>query len=583
MIRFFITTFVVISVTMTSKGSSPLCPINTLLTTPSVSNDSLTLATANESYRQLQLLKAGNVSEASLYPTVYQCYKNNSAALGITRQNTPEYQKYKNVLRDISRYLEAGAFYYSAQNNSEELAKFARAYIDIHLMPEFKDESLPRDSNSFPSLVYIAASGAYNAQDFHNATKYFKLFFTMNSDNSLREKVYMYMAQSCLKTGDYALVISTILNAIKEYPTNYNLLSFGIKACIDGGDAEHLQEFLTKALIVKPEEEQLLHIQAKLYEDKQEYLKALEIYRKLEEIKPNMLNVTQHTALCCYNLGIDYFNSAITESDEKTAKRFKRQANDYFASAIEKLEEVVAHDPTSEKYLKALAVAYGCLDEKEKFDELNSRISKLGKEPVPSTATLSFMNRNESNTIESQRSGNNIKNITNNEVPAYSVYAKEFVEEKLGKWARKGEFEKLDDYAARVNNVTIRSEYNKVCQEAQDEYLKLYSPKLRLKDLILKPYDAENEVYLIESSYGPIYLKVPIKDNEAELFKSNWAGIYFKAPQYYIANDKIRIASITFIAPYGKTYVYNTTDLLAYELPKINVDFETILHAINNN
>ncbi len=590
MLKFLITILFLISAAVMSMGStSQQTVVDTLSAadTPEdsleVSRDSLILANADESYRQLQLLRVEDAPESDLYPLVYQCYTDNVAALAITEEGSHEYQKCKSVLRDLNRYLEAGAFYYSAQNNSGSLIKFARAYIDIHLMPEFKGESLPRDPNSFPSLVYIAASGAYNGQDFNRAIEYFKLFFTVGGDENLREKVYMYMGQACLKTGNYALAINTMATAMKLYPENYHLISFGIKACIDGGHAESLQEFLDKAFAMKPDDEQLLNIQAKLYEDEQEYLKALEIYRKLDEMKPNTLSVAQHTALCYYNLGVGYFNNAIMEADSKVTKRLKRQSNDYFSSAIEKLEEVVANDPMSEKYLKALAVSYGCLDEQEKFEELNARIAALGKEPVSSFNMPPLVSYNESNTVNYQRSGNALTASAGNDAPVYSVYAKEFVEKKLAEWTRKGEFEKLDDYTARVNDVTIRSEYNKACREAQDEYLKLYASKLRLNDLTLKPYDAGNEVYLIESSYGPIYLKVPLKDNEAELFKANWAGIHFKAPQYYIANDEVRVASITFVAPYGKSYAYNTTDKLAYELPKVNVDFEAILHAANDD
>ncbi len=590
MLKFLITILFLISAAVMSMGStSQQTVVDTLSAadTPEdsleVSRDSLILANADESYRQLQLLRVEDAPESDLYPLVYQCYTDNVAALAITEEGSHEYQKCKSVLRDLNRYLEAGAFYYSAQNNSGSLIKFARAYIDIHLMPEFKGESLPRDPNSFPSLVYIAASGAYNGQDFNRAIEYFKLFFTVGGDENLREKVYMYMGQACLKTGNYALAINTMSTAMKLYPENYHLISFGIKACIDGGHAESLQEFLDKAFAMKPDDEQLLNIQAKLYEDEQEYLKALEIYRKLDEMKPNTLSVAQHTALCYYNLGVGYFNNAIIEADSKVTKRLKRQSNDYFSSAIEKLEEVVANDPMSEKYLKALAVSYGCLDEQEKFEELNARIAALGKEPVSSFNMPPLVSYNESNTVNYQRSGNALTASAGNDAPVYSVYAKEFVEKKLAEWTRKGEFEKLDDYTARVNDVTIRSEYNKACREAQDEYLKLYASKLRLNDLTLKPYDAGNEVYLIESSYGPIYLKVPLKNNEAELFKANWAGIHFKAPQYYIANDEVRVASITFVAPYGKSYAYNTTDKLAYELPKVNVDFEAILHAANDD
>ncbi len=545
-------------------------------------SDSLMQLKAAESYRQLTLMRNEGTSEADLYPVVYQCFTDNMALLSESEPGSALYQKSKSVLRDINRELEAGAFYYSGKGNSEELTRFATAYIDTQLQPAFKDETFQRDEASFPSLAYIAASGAYNRQDFNRAIDYFKLFFTTNGgDTSLREKVYMYMGQACLNTDRYGLAVNTMLDAIRQYPDNYHLISFGIKACIDGGHAEHLQQFLDKALAMKPDDTQLLNIQAKLYEDEQQYLKALDVYRRLDELKPNTLSVAQHTALCYYNLGVGYFNQAIMEDEEKAAKRLKRQSNDYFSSAIEKLEEVVANDPMSVKYLKALAVAYGCLDDKEKFDELNGRISALGQDPVASFSMPPLVAYNESNTTNYQRSGAAPVNESAGDAPVYSDFAKEFVEKRLAEWTRKGEFEKVDDYTRRVNDVTIRAEYDKACREAQEEYLEKYATRLRLNDLTLKPYDAGNEVYLIESSYGPIYLKVPLKDNEAELFKANWAGVHFKSPKYYIADDKVRVASITFVTPFGKSYEYNTADQLAYAPQKVNVDFQSILHNAN--
>ncbi len=104
MIRFFITTFVFISVAAMSKASMPQWTIDTLSsvsdtidTSIDYSTDSLTRATADESYRQLQLLRAENASEANLYPLVYQCYTDNVAALAISEEGTPEYQKCKSV------------------------------------------------------------------------------------------------------------------------------------------------------------------------------------------------------------------------------------------------------------------------------------------------------------------------------------------------------------------------------------------------------------------------------------------------------------------------------------------------------
>lgn len=542
-------------------------------------SDSLIAVKADESYRDIVRLKSADTPPEVLYPKIYACFTDNFDVLSRFRPDSPEFARARNVLRDINPDLEAGAFHYSSLNNSAQLTKFAMALLDTQLHPAFAGHAFRRDEQTFPSIVYIAASGAYNSGDFPRAIEYFKLFFTCG-DNPMREKVYMYMGQACINAGQYDLAVNSMHDAMKLYPENYHLISFGIKACIDGGHAERLQEFLDAALRMRPDDEQLLSIQGKLLEDEQQYLKALDIYRRLDEMKPNNMSVAQHTALCYYNLGVGFFNQAIMESDEKGAKRLKRQSNDYFSSAIEKLEEVVANIPTSVKYLKALAVAYGCIDDKEKFDELNNRIQALGQDPVAGFSMPPIVAYSEQNTTNYQRAG-----VASSEAaadaPLYSDFAKDFVEKKLSAWTRKGEFEKIEDYQKRVNDLTIKAEYDKACAEAQAEYLEKYARALRLNDLTLRPYDAGNEVYLIDSSYGPIYLKVPLADNQAELFKSNWAGVHFQAPRFYIADNEVRVAQITFVTPYGKRYTYDTTDNLAYQQQLVDVDFDAILRQAN--
>ena len=125
----------------------------------------------------------------------------------------------------------------------------------------------------------------------------------------------------------------------------------------------------------------------------------------------------------------------------------------------------------------------------------------------------------EKNTANYSRTGEDMAAASSSDVPLYSDFARDYVEKALSKWIEKGEFEKVEDYQKRVNDATIKVEYDKACAAAQNEYLEKYARMLRLNDLTLRPYDATNEVYLIDSSYGPIYLNVPLKDNEAALFK----------------------------------------------------------------
>ncbi|MDE5786476.1 MAG: caspase family protein, partial [Duncaniella sp.] len=119
--------------------------------------------------------------------------------------------------------------------------------------------------------------------------------------------------------------------------------------------------------------------------------------------------------------------------------------------------------------------------------------------------------------------------------------------------------------------------YQRLLSEAGENYLREYGNHLRLTDIKLMPYDATNETFLIETSYGPIYLHVPLKDREAEQFKSNFASITFRNPTYFIDENSVKIASIVFSLN-GKTYNYDNQRARDYAgTPDIAIDFASIL------
>ena len=165
------------------------------------------------------------------------------------------------------------------------MSKFARAYVDIQLMPDFKDLNWRRDSN-FPNVVYICASDAYNKKDFERAIDYFRLYFSTGAE-TYREKVYMFMGQACINAKKYDLGVAAMTEGARIYPRNDKIVGLGLQACIDGGHGEYIQDFLNKALAINPDDESLLNIQGRLYEDEGNYQAAVNIFARLDQMKPN--------------------------------------------------------------------------------------------------------------------------------------------------------------------------------------------------------------------------------------------------------------------------------------------------------
>lgn len=527
---------------------------------------------AEETYKRLRTMRFDGFDEKDYYPIVYDCYQANLKVIDSIPDN-PRMPASKAVLIDIYKDLLDGAYFYSAAGNSRELTKYAQAYLDVMDLDCMQGENFFRDMRSLPTIAYNAASGAYNNKDFDRAIRYFDTFLSTGSENQ-RENIYMYLGQACIFAKQYEHGMKSMAEGMILYPANYNMITLGLQCCIEGGHGEMIQHFLDKAILLKPDDEQLLNIQGQLFEDNQDFKSALEVFGRLNEMKPNNMSIVKHMALNFFNLGVYYYNDAIMQEEEKAAKRSKRQSNAYFDEAAAKFEEILANDPLSVKYMKALAVTYGCTGRTEKFDEINNRIRALGYEPEKSVmpSMVAFKEDNSANFASTGGTS-----VALGEVPPYSEFGRTYVTDGLAKWAQRGTFEKIDAYTARVNDVNAQAEYQRLCMEAEQEYIKKYGRNLRINDLKLAKYDPDNETYLITSDYGDIALHVPMKGNEAELFNSSWNSISLRAPKFYIKNDKTQLASITFVTNTGKSYTYDADDAATYAYTDVTVDFNAII------
>lgn len=534
---------------------------------------------ATSSFKRLVEMKYASASPDSIYPLAMAVYDRSIVALDQVDKYSDHWYKVKNVLRQLDADLEDGAFYYSSKDDNDKKGLFAQTYLDIQLMEIFKGEVWPRDS-SYPAMAYIAASRAYNNKEYERAIEYFNIYFS-TGETKQREQVYVFMGQACLNSKKYDLAVTAMAEAVKLYPLNLQLLKIAISACIEGGHGEHMQAFLSRALEIAPDDEALLNIQGKLYEDENEYQKAIEIFFRLDQLTPQKLSVAKHIALCYYNMGVSFFNDAVNEPDEKLSRKKRRQSHNYFTSASQKLEEVIASDPMSIKYIKALGVSYLAINSKTQFDEINRRLITLGDEPLQEVFMPPMMTFNDGNRKNYDHGVGGTTINLGDDIPLYSDFASDYITNGLTSWAKKGEFEKIDAYKARVNDASIREEYNKLNIEAQQVYLEQYAKKLRLSDLKLLPYDATNETFKVESSFGDLYFSVPLKNNEAEMFKSNWGAVNFRNPVYYIDRNKVKLAKITVNTPAGKSYTYNNSEGVRYANTDILIDFDAILADIN--
>ena len=517
---------------------------------------------ASESYKHLKFIQYDGTTENALFPVVAEVHSDVCAALADSLVSDSEQTRLRGILLDLDPLLIRGAVYYSSEGNRGEMNRFATACVDTRLRSDMKNMPFGNlNAAVYPSIVYCAASNAYNSGDYTRAIDYFEEYLDGDGTDQ-REQIAMFLGQAAINTGSQARVTDRLTAASNRYPTNYNLLMVTLQNCLDAGEHEKMQPLMERALLMRPDDERLINVQASLMEETGNYNGALEMYTRLYELHPESLTINRHLALCYYNLGADYYNRSLMDDDDKSAKKKMRQSKAYFQSAASKLGAVVESDPTDAKYLKALAMTYGCLGETVLLAEINARLSALGIKPVIVNGMP------ESVTYDDNASATGGKAA----IPSFQDFARGYVESNLAEFSKRREFEKTEDFEKRVTRDNVMDEYRRLCRAAEDEYLRKYAGRLRITDLTLEPYDVDNESYMISSDMGPIVIKVPLRNKEAEAFKSGWNGVRIRNPKYYIQHDRVAIASVDLVTPAGKTYSYCAENAADYDYTEVFTD-----------
>lgn len=179
--------------------------------------------------------------------------------------------------------------------------------------------------------------------------------------------------------------------------------------------------------------------------------------------------------------------------------------------------------------------------------------------------------------VAQQRRNRGVKVDVNKDVPNFDLFAKESIRQSMDKWKQKDPYETLAEYKERVNEENAKAKQQELQKILMDEYVQRFSYKLDISDLQLKPYDADNQSFLIGSPYGDIVLPVPRTDNEARDFAENWSGIKVYNQNFVILNHKLALSELTFATPLGKVYQYDNSKALAYSQTQIDANFRDLV------
>ena len=553
-----------------------------------------TITESNEAYREFVQIANKDGDKTQMYDALYRCYTATYAIVTHSEKTSAEYTQAIYNMKNLIPFLPNAAAYNSNNQSVGNAIKFARAYVDVVNLPDFADGGYTTQ-NAYSQLSYFAAANLVNRRQYEEAIPYLQAYLR-SGDEKYRKSVFMNLIKACAQSNKYQLAVITLEQASDNYPTDYDIVSSAVNLCIDHKDNANLQKFVGKGLALRPDDETLLNIQGKLYEEGHNFEQALDIYKKLQVVHPKALDVLKHLAINNYNIGVQNYNKTL-ELKEKDPhiKSLQETSKEYFTYAVGHLKNIIISDPLSLKYTQALAVAYNCIGDKENFNIINNKLASLGGgkiesnfipqliefngEVKPSIAAVATQQQSTDSDSQAKEDDKGI--------PAYSAFAIPFIENRIDKWQQKDSYETLDEYRARMTEKNRDAKIQEMQKLAQQEYISKYESRVNLRHLELKPYDADHEVFLVTSpDVGEMVVPVPRSNNEARIFASNWNGMQFKNPKYFIDKDHLALAQLTIITPSGKEYHYDNAAALNYTATNVEVHFDPInagMLAANTN
>lgn len=155
----------------------------------------------------------------------------------------------------------------------------------------------------------------------------------------------------------------------------------------------------------------------------------------------------------------------------------------------------------------------------------------------------------------------------------FSSFARQYVENYVNNWQKKGKYEKTVDWKSRVNEKTRAVLVDSLLGVARNEYI-AYQEQNVIHDFKLGDYDADGEIFVVyDARFGELLVPVPIA--QAEKFELEFDRLDNKT-SYCIENDGLGLAEAVFSTSDGVSYKYSNKASLEFAQVEIDYDFDPI-------
>lgn len=366
------------------------------------------ITSADTYFSNFKTLSATAQPADTAWQSLRHAYTAYTEVLRTATTGSDEWVRAKVSLKEVFPQLRRAAYHYASLNNQERVLSFAADYVDLSLLPGMRDDRL-QETLGYPVLAHLAATNIYNRGDYQRAIRYFQAYLS-SGDVSKREMAFEGLSRSYFELRNYDNAIYIASQGVEAYPQNWNMLAIGVESCLKNGNDKRLEEFLDKAIAVRPDHTTLIEYKGKMYERTDRPENAARIFAGLRKANPQSLDYACHYAFNLYNSAIAT-HTRISENGDTTGLS---KANAYLTAAVPVLQEILDSSPYAVNVAHALAQCYNLTGNEDGLHKSNEALLALRAQTVnantplqPESAYMPTLNFNpiQAETIAASKTG----------------------------------------------------------------------------------------------------------------------------------------------------------------------------------
>jgi tetratricopeptide (TPR) repeat protein len=194
------------------------------------------------------------------------------------------------------------------------------------------------------STIYNCGIAAMNALNYNKAIEYFN---KANEINYGGPNTYILLKSCYLSQGDSIKALDVIKKGFEKFQNDQAILIDLINYYLVSKNTKDALIYLDLAIQNDPKNASFYHAKGTLYDKMNEYEKAIELYKKAIELKPDYFDAYYNLGAIYFNKGINLYKEANDELDAKKYEIKKNIADSVYIKAIplfEKALEIIPDD-----------------------------------------------------------------------------------------------------------------------------------------------------------------------------------------------------------------------------------------------